>query len=821
MSESNPEIDYKNLYRANLPLGVTFSPINSNYYYNGQRFNNITPVEFYRNYLFATMGFTASPLALFANNEAGVWYDPSQAANLDWRRNLLAFTEQFDNAGWGKSNATVTTNVATAPDGTTTADFLVENTANTSHWFGGGPVPTSLWPDNTSYTASVYVKAAGRSFFWLESITKTPTFPQVFFNLENGLVSNTYNGATGSIQSVGDGWYRCTLTANSLTGTSSPNIIFGPAINGSAKTYIGNGTSGVYVWGAQLELGSTATAYQRITDVNTEVMERFPQATLFQDTAGTIPVTTAGQTVGLMLDKSKGLALGPELITNGDFDTNTDWTVNAGWTIADGVASYSGTGSATRITQSLNTVAGVTYEVTFTVTITSGTGNVRISGGSTSLSGPAVSASGTYTQLILSPGGTAFDFFGSTTAVLTVDNISVKELAGNHATQATAASRPTYGIVPFGGRRNLLTWAEQFDNAVWTKSNTTVTANAAIAPDGTNTADLLAENTANAVHLASCSLASLWPDNTSYTASVYVKAAGRSIFWMESRTKTPTFPLVFFDLTSGQVSSTANGATGSIQAVGDGWYRCTLTANSLTGTFSPNILFGPALVSGSRTYTGDGTSGLFIWGAQLEAGSTATAYQRVTTQYDVTEAGVPPVAYLAFDGVDDFMVTPTITPNIDKVQVFAGLRKLSDAAIGMVVELSANSGGANGSLYLIAPNSISAAGYEWRSRGTTAVQATAGSGFASPITSVLTGLGDISGDLATLRIDGTQAAQNTGDQGTGNYLAYPLYIGRRGGTSVPLNGQLYSLVTRFGSNLEANDIANTETYVASKTGVTL
>jgi hypothetical protein len=82
MSASNPETIYKNLYRANLPAGVTFNSTNANYYYNGQRFNDITSVEFYRNYLFATMGFTASPLALFAAGEQGVWYDPSDLSTL-------------------------------------------------------------------------------------------------------------------------------------------------------------------------------------------------------------------------------------------------------------------------------------------------------------------------------------------------------------------------------------------------------------------------------------------------------------------------------------------------------------------------------------------------------------------------------------------------------------------------------------------------------------------------------------------------------------------------------------------------------------------
>ena len=68
-------------------------------------------------------------------------------------------------------------------------------------------------------------------------------------------------------------------------------------------------------------------------------------STMYQDTAGTIPVTAAGQPVGLMLDKTKGLTLGSTIITNGNFESDTSWTKGAGWTIAGGVASFNGSAS--------------------------------------------------------------------------------------------------------------------------------------------------------------------------------------------------------------------------------------------------------------------------------------------------------------------------------------------------------------------------------------------------------------------------------------------------------------------------------------------
>ena len=171
--------------------------------------------------------------------------------------------------------------------------------------------------------------------------------------------------------------------------------------------------------------------------------------------------------------------------------------------------------------------------------------------------------------------------------------------------------------------------------------------------------------------------------------------------------------------------------------------------------------------------------------------------------------------YLEYDGVDDGYVTPTITPGTDKVQVFAGVRKLGSG--GMIAETSAAAGGNNGSAYILAATET----YAVRSGGTAFATPTTGATFAAPSTNVLTGLGDISGDRATLRVDGAQVAQSTADQGTGNYLAYPLYIGRRGGTSLPFNGYEYGLIVRFGPNLDAATLAKAEAYMARKTGVTL
>jgi hypothetical protein len=175
--------------------------------------------------------------------------------------------------------------------------------------------------------------------------------------------------------------------------------------------------------------------------------------------------------------------------------------------------------------------------------------------------------------------------------------------------------------------------------------------------------------------------------------------------------------------------------------------------------------------------------------------------------------------FLLFDGSDDFLVSAaTINPGaVDKVQVFAGVRKLSDAAIGMVVEASAN--GASGNAFQLRAPGSAASNYLFGSSGTSS-QTVTPAGFAAPITNVLTGLADISGDSVIMRVNGAQAAINTSDQGTSNYLTYLHYIGRRAGTSLPFNGRIYQLVTRFGPNLTADVITQSEAFVAQRTGFT-
>jgi len=417
-----------------------------------------------------------------------------------------------------------------------------------------------------------------------------------------------------------------------------------------------------------------------------------------------------------------------------------------------------------------------------------------------------------------------------TAAGQSVARINDKSGRGNHATQSTSLSRPTLGRNPSSGTRNLLTYTEQFENAAWAKSRTTVTANATTSPDGTVNADKLVEDTTASSTHRIFQQASKAASSLTRTFSVYLKASERTLARLRVTDNIEAvYAGIDIDLAAGTIgtASVAGGSSisspsATILPAGNGWYRVTLTATLDATITSMGAFLFLCDGAGNISYTGDGTSGIFVWGAQLETGSTATAYQKVVSSFDVTEAGKADCWYLGFDGSDDFLVTSASNYSVtDKAQVFAGVRKLSDAAQAcvMAIGLYGEAPGANNEQgLLLAPGANGASTYFWRVAGTaTGTQANA-SGYPAPNTAVLSAQADIAADLQKLIVNGS-AVLGSGDLGTGSFgTAQVCYIGRRGGTSFPFNGRIYSLICRFGSNLTADQIAQAEAWMNSKTG---
>jgi len=529
-------------------------------------------------------------------------------------------------------------------------------------------------------------------------------------------------------------------------------------------------------------------------------------STLFQDSAGTTPVTAVGQPVGLALDKRLGLVLGAELVTNGGFDANTGWTQGAGWSISGGRAVRVPAGGGSTISQSATIKPGVTYKVEFDYYGLTSTGLYASFRGGAIAVGPVISVSGAtgrYSGFIRATSGNNTLDITSPDASTTgsFDNFTIKEIAGNHAYQTTLAARPT-----LEARVNLFTKSEQFNDAAWTKALVTVTPNAAVAPDGTTTAAKIIATASSGGHYVTQS-------GVGRCIRIHAKAAELSWLLVYSGVSGSN---VYVNLSTGEYVTAPDVVSVFTTDKGDGWWQVDITW--ATPSTAPRI-YGTT-GNGTIIWTGDGVSGIYIWGADLRLTSdSAYPYQKVNTSTDYVDVGAP--RYLQFDGTDDSMATPSIDfTGTDKVTVWAGVRKLSDAALGIICELTADAPTLDG-FYVAGPGFTASATYRI-AVGTPSAQILSSATFAAPVSNVLAVSYDKAQSTAAtvmaLRTNGTLNAYSVEveDNPSGNFANATLYIGRRNNASLPFNGRIYQLIVR-GAASNAGQIAAGEAWCNGKT----
>jgi hypothetical protein len=180
------------------------------------------------------------------------------------RTNLCLQSEDFSTT-WTKVAATVTTDAIVSPSGALNADKLVETTANSTHY-----AVQSVSVTTTSRTASIYLKAGERTQARIEHSGNTGgAARRITINLSTGAITGASTIGTGglnsfseSIVSVGNGWYRVISTIDpTVTLGNTQALVIQILDNTGQATYVGDGTSGIYLWGAQLEAGAFPTSY--------------------------------------------------------------------------------------------------------------------------------------------------------------------------------------------------------------------------------------------------------------------------------------------------------------------------------------------------------------------------------------------------------------------------------------------------------------------------------------------------------------------------------------------------------------------------------
>ncbi len=194
-----------------------------------------------------------------------------------------------------------------------------------------------------------------------------------------------------------------------------------------------------------------------------------------------------------------------------------------------------------------------------------------------------------------------------------------------------------------GAATNLILYSSQADNAAWTKSSATVTADATMAPDGTTTADKIVEAAATAVHSDAQTVTAA--ANVAYTYSREIKAAGRTsvALCMDRDAGMVDYCRAVFNLTTGAVTAVTNagtgsGATGTATYLGNGYWLCALTGTP--STTAGTQVRATTFLQDQNAYAGDGVSGVYVAEAQLETGAAATSRIPTTSAAVVRSAGV-------------------------------------------------------------------------------------------------------------------------------------------------------------------------------------
>ena len=342
-------------------------------------------------------------------------------------------------------------------------------------------------------------------------------------------------------------------------------------------------------------------------------------------------ITFSRSSAGTALRK---IAYGPELVTNGTFDTDTDWTygVSSGWSVGSGVATFSGGTGDIGLYQSVNPVAGRVYAVSVSQSgRTAGSVVLRL-GGTTNLA-TVGTADSEYSFFIVAEGANSnFAVIPTGAYRGSVDNISVKEVLFDDASgDLTLFNHPAdiprieydadgnvLGLLVEESRTNLS--PNSNFNAGWSPSNSSLETDAAVSPDGAVNAVKLKVTTSSTHHSVYESVA-----GGTYAVSVFAKAGeydGIQLTGVQTTDDHACFNLI--DGTAYHTGTNASNAT--IEDFGNGWYRCSAVIPVTNGNLYIAVTDGASTAWLPSFAGANTTDGIYIYGAQIEAGDFPTSY---------------------------------------------------------------------------------------------------------------------------------------------------------------------------------------------------
>jgi hypothetical protein len=542
------------------------------------RFDNTTSLD-------PRITFSRTTNATLTNSAGLIAYAPM---------NLLTFSEQFDNAAWETiGTVTKTANFVAAPNGTTTADRLQ---------FAGASSANQIYQvfvsSPTAYTGSVWLRATSGS-------------GRIKFGFFDGTIQTDYVNLTTE-------WTRVTSSKTLAASASSRACWIYPDTTGDLTD--------VCIWGAQLELGSTATTYNPTTVKNLlGFTENFDNAAWTKSNAF---VQTNLLTYSQDFDNAAWTKRGTAAVTANAF------AAPDGSTTADLVTGLGALGSNDLFQGNANVAVGLALAPSFYIQKVSSTGVLR-------LNNPASSSNGNW-SIDLSLVESGWVRITSAHPSVTITTAFTGSGAANGGLQFAATT---------GGPLSFYIWGAQLVQGTSAGDyKATYAAAAAVGYTdiyGQPFAQKLVENTANSGHFLLPSAAVAVPAGASRTFSIYAKAGERSAITLKPN-NAENNDVATFNLANGTIGYAAAGLTAAIASVGNGWYLCSVT-DTYAGT-SANLYYALATsptASDLQTYTGDGTSGIYIFGAQLSdsasvdpyvyqpvAAPTSTAYYGPRFDYD-------------------------------------------------------------------------------------------------------------------------------------------------------------------------------------------